>query len=308
MARLGRTDLDIFPLCLGGNVFGFTADERESFAVLDAFAAAGGNFIDTADAYSAWVPGHSGGESETIIGRWMAARGAGNRTIVATKVGRAPGRLGLSPRNIRAAADASLSRLGVDRIDLYYAHLDDQDTPLEETLRAFDALVREGKVRYIAASNYTAPRLSEALAISARDGLARYVAVQPHHNLVHRSDYEGPLSEVCAREGLACAPYFALAQGFLTGKYRPGVAVESVRADSARAYLDDRGKRLLSALDEIAAAHATPVAAVSLAWLLAQPAVAAPIASARTVAQLAELIPMATLKLSGEELERLSLG
>jgi aryl-alcohol dehydrogenase-like predicted oxidoreductase len=306
MARLGRTDLDIFPLCLGGNVFGWSADEQESCAVLDAYAAAGGNFIDTSDSYSAWVPGHVGGESETIIGRWMAARGARSRTIVATKVGRLPGRLGLAPKNIRAAAEDSLRRLGVDRIDLYYAHADDPETPIDESLRAFDALVREGKVRYIAASNFTAPRLSEALAISARDGLARYVALQPHYNLVHRNEYEGPLSEVCAREGLACLPYFALAKGFLTGKYRPGVTVESVRAEGARAYLDDRGRRLLSVLDEVAAAHDVSVAAVSLAWLLAQPTVAAPIASARTVTQLAELLPVATLRLTGDEVRRLT--
>ena len=306
MARLGRTDLDIFPLCLGGNVFGWSANEQESCAVLDAYAAAGGNFIDTSDSYSAWVPGHVGGESETIIGRWMAARGARSRTIVATKVGRLPGRLGLAPKNIRAAAEDSLRRLGVDRIDLYYAHADDPETPIDESLRAFDALVREGKVRYIAASNFTAPRLSEALAISARDGLARYVALQPHYNLVHRNEYEGPLSDVCAREGLACLPYFALAKGFLTGKYRPGVTVESVRAEGARAYLDDRGRRILSVLDEVAAAHGVSVAAVSLAWLLAQPTVAAPIASARTVTQLAELLPVATLRLTGDEVRRLT--
>ena len=306
MARLGRTDLDIFPLCLGGNVFGWSANEQESCAVLDAYAAAGGNFIDTADSYSAWVPGHVGGESETIIGRWMAARGARSRTIVATKVGRLPGRLGLAPKNIRAAAEDSLRRLGVDRIDLYYAHADDPETPIDESLRAFDALVREGKVRHIAASNFTAPRLSEALAISARDGLARYVALQPHYNLVHRNEYEGPLSDVCAREGLACLPYFALAKGFLTGKYRPGVTVESVRAEGARAYLDDRGRRILSVLDEVAAAHDVSVAAVSLAWLLAQPTVAAPIASARTVTQLAELLPVATLRLTGDEVRRLT--
>ncbi|HET9387856.1 MAG TPA: aldo/keto reductase [Gemmatimonadales bacterium] len=306
MARLGRTDLDVFPLCLGGNVFGWSASEQESFAVLDAYAAAGGNFIDTADSYSFWVPGHRGGESETIIGRWMAARGARNRVIVATKVGRAPGLNGLSPKTIRAAAEASLRRLHSDRIDLYYAHADDPNTPIEETLRAFDGLVREGKVRYIAASNFTAPRLSEALAISTRDGLSRYVALQPHYNLVHRADYEGPLVELCRREDLACLPYFALAQGFLAGKYRPGVTVESVRAEGARAYLDARGRRVLGVLDDVAAAHKVSVAAVSLAWLLSQPTVAAPIASARTVAQLAELVQLATLTLTGGEVQRLT--
>ena len=305
MPRLGRTDLDIFPLCLGGNVFGWTANEQGSFAILDAYAAAGGNFIDTADSYSAWVPGHAGGESETIIGRWMAARGVRNKMIIATKVGRCPGRLGLAPKNIRAGAEASLKRLGVDRIDVYYAHADDPETPMAESLREFDALVREGKLRYIAASNFAAPRLAEALAVSARDGLARYVALQPHYNLVVRDEYEGPLSDLCTREEVACLPYFALAKGFLTGKYRTGATVQSARAEGARAYLDARGQRVLTALDDIAAAHGTSVAAISLAWLLAQPTVAAPIASARTVAQLADLLPMATTKLATDELKRL---
>jgi aryl-alcohol dehydrogenase (NADP+) len=305
MTRLGRTDLDVFPLCLGGNVFGWTADEQQSFSILDTYAAAGGNFVDTADAYSAWVPGHIGGESETIIGRWMASRGARTRMIVATKVGRGPGLQGLADKTIRAGAEASLRRLGADSIDLYYAHADDPETPLEDTLRAFDGLVREGKVRYIAASNYTAPRLAKALEISKREGLAQYVAVQPHYNLVHRGDYEGPLADLCVREGVACVPYFALAMGFLTGKYRSGVKVESVRADSAGKYLNDRGIRLLGVLDEIASTHRVPVAAVSLAWLLAQKGVAAPIASARTVEQLADLLPVAQLTLSDEEIRRL---
>jgi len=305
MARLGRTDLDIFPLCFGGNVFGWTADERESFAVLDAYAGAGGNFIDTADSYSAWVKGHVGGESETIIGRWMAARGVRNKMVIATKVGRCPGRLGLAPKNIREGAEASLKRLAVDRIDLYYAHADDPATPIEESMREFDALVREGKVRYVAASNFTASRLAEALAISKREGLTSYVALQPHYNLVVRDEYEGALSDLCAREGLACLPYFALAKGFLTGKYRPGAAVQSARAKGAQEYVNEHGQRVLSALDEIAAAHDAPVAAVSLAWLLAKPTVAASIASARTVAQLDELIPMATLKLNAEDIRRL---
>lgn len=305
MPRLGRSDLDVFPLCLGGNVFGWTSSEQESFAVLDAYAAAGGNFIDTADSYSAWVPAHVGGESETIIGRWMAARGNRNRMMVATKVGRCPGHLGLSAKNIRAGAEASLKRLGVDRIDLYYAHADDPGTPLEETLREFDALIREGKVRCIGASNFSAERLSAALATSAREGLARYVALQPHYNMVVRGEYEGALSDVCAREGVACVPYFALAMGFLTGKYRPGTTVQSARADGARKYLDARGQRLLVALDDIAAAHQTTVAAVSLTWLRDRPTVVAPIASARTVAQLSELLPMASLALTAAETRRL---
>ena len=305
MPTLGRTDLEIFPLCLGGNVFGWTANEQESFAILDAYAAAGGNFVDTADSYSAWVRGHVGGESETIIGRWLAARGLRHKVIIATKVGRCPGQLGLAPNNIRAGAEASLKRLGVDRIDLYYAHADDPATPIEDSLREFDALVREGKLRYVAASNYTASRLAEALAISTREGLSRYVALQPHYNLVVRDEYEGPLADVCAREDVACLPYFALAKGFLTGKYRPGAAVQSARAKGAQEYLNADGQRVLAALDEIAAAHDTPVAAVSLAWLLAKPTVAAPIASARTIEQLNELLPIASLKLTADEIQRL---
>ena len=306
MTRIHDTDLDVFPLCLGGNVFDWTADERQSFDVLDAYAAAGGNFIDTADVYSAWVPGHSGGESEKIIGRWMTARGTRNRMVIATKAGMATGLKGLSAKTVRAAAEASLRRLAIDRIDMYYAHADDPETPLVETLRAFDALVKEGKVRYIAASNYTAPRLADALAVSTREGLVRYIALQPHYNLVHRSDYEGALRDLCAREGLACFPYFALAKGFLTGKYRPGRQVESPRAAGASAYLDERGLRLLAALDDIAAAHHTTVAAVSLAWLIAQPTVVAPIASARSAQQLAELLPVADISLSPEDIVRLS--
>jgi len=295
----------VFPLCLGGNVFGWTSEEAESFAVLDAYAAAGGNFIDTADVYSSWVPGHHGGESETIIGRWMASRGVRNRMFVATKVGLLAGLEGLKPDTIRRAAEASLKRLGVECIDLYYAHKDDPNTPLEETLSTFDLLVREGKVRHVGASNYTASRLSEALAISAREGLARFVALQPHYNLMHRDEFEGELASVCVRAGVACVPYFALAKGFLSGKYRPGASVQSVRADSARAYLDDHGRKVLAVLDEVAAAHRTTVAAVALAWLRSRPAVVAPIASARTVAQVKELLPVATLTLSADEIARL---
>jgi aryl-alcohol dehydrogenase (NADP+) len=305
MPRLGSSDLVVFPLCLGGNVFSWTADEQESFAVLDAYLAAGGNFIDTADSYTSWVPGHRGGESETIIGRWMASRGVRNRMLIATKVGRAPGREGLAPKNIRGAAEASLTRLGIDRIDLYYAHADDPDTPMVDSLREFDQLVREGKVRCIAASNFTASRLSEALAVSTREGLAKYVALQPHYNLVHREEFEGALADVCQRNNVACVPYFALAKGFLTGKYRTGVTVDSPRAQGARAYLDGRGQRLLKTLDEIAAAHQTSVAAVSLSWLRDRPTVVAPIASARTVQQLTDLLPMANLRLTPEEAHRL---
>jgi aryl-alcohol dehydrogenase-like predicted oxidoreductase len=302
--RIDGTDLGVFPLCLGGNVFGWTVNEHDGFAVLDRFVAAGGNFIDTADVYSAWVPGHAGGESETIIGNWMASRRIRDRMVIATKVGMAPGLKGLSPTTIRSAAEASLTRLRVERLDLYYAHFDDPGTPLEDSLRTFTSLVTEGKVRHIAASNYTAPRLAEALALSDREGFVRYVALQPHYNLVHRHEYEGDLRDVCAREGLSCLPYYALANGFLTGKYRPDAPVDSARAKAAGAYLDAHGVQLLAALDDIAATHHTTPAAVSLAWLLAQPTIVAPIASARTVEQLAEWLPAATLTLTDDEVAR----
>jgi aryl-alcohol dehydrogenase-like predicted oxidoreductase len=309
VAPLGRTDLDVFPLCLGGNVFGWTADEEASFAVLDAYAEAGGNFVDTADAYSAWVPGHSGGESETIIGTWMAARGNRDRIVVATKVGRLTGKADLHADTIGEAVEDSLRRLQTDYIDLYYAHGDDNpDIPLAETLGAFDELVRSGKVRYIAASNYGAPRLAEALETSERGGLASYVALQPHYNLVER-DYEEELAPLCAEKGLPCVPYFALAMGFLTGKYRPGgPAVDSPRSGGAAKYLDNGGPAVLAALDDVAAARGTTVAAVALAWLRAQPTVAAPIASARSVEQLAELLAMTDLELTAEELAQLAAG
>jgi aryl-alcohol dehydrogenase-like predicted oxidoreductase len=307
MRTVGSTDLAVFPLCLGTNIFGWTINEADSFAVLDAYAAAGGNFLDTADSYSAWVPGNAGGEAETIIGDWMAARGNRDDIVVATKVGQAPGSEGLSPATIRRAAEASLRRLQTDRIDLYYAHIDDDATPLAHTLAAFGELVGEGKVRHIGASNYTAPRLAEALELARGGELPSYVAVQPHYNLMHRTGYESPLADLCAREGIDCMPYFALASGFLTGKYRiGGPDTGSPRAGAARGYLDERGLAVLAVLDEIAASHGTTVAAVALAWLAAQPTVTAPIASARTPAQLAELLPMADLVVGDGELQRLS--
>ena len=313
MARLGSTDLDVFPICLGGNVFGWTADREQSFAVLDQYAASGGDFVDTADAYMARVPGNSGGESETIIGEWVRSRGNRDDVVLATKVGGWAERPGLAADNVRAAAEDSLRRLGTDRIDLYYAHRDDPSTPLEETLRAFDELVRAGKVRHIAASNYTAPRLAEALAVSDREGLARFAALQPHYNLVERADFEGELAELCQREGLGVLPYFALAKGFLSGKYRTRPEspdtdrpdADSPRAEGARAYLDARGGAVLAALDEIAAQRDVPVSAVPLAWLRAQPAVSAPIASARNGEQLAGVLRGAEITLTAEELDQL---
>jgi len=305
LARIGDTDLDVFPLCLGGNVFGWTADEPTSFDVLDAYAAGGGNFVDTADSYSAFHPGNSGGESETIIGDWMAARGNRDSMVVATKVGQLPGRQGLAAGNVRASCDDSLRRLQTDHIDLYYAHKDDPDTPLEETLGAFGELIDSGKVRHIGASNYSPERLTEAMEVSRSQGLPSFVALQPHYNLVER-DYERDLRPVVEREGLCCLPYFALARGFLTGKYREGATVDSPRASRAEIYLDDRGRAVLAALDEVAAERSTTVAAVAIAWLRVQPTVVAPLASARNVSQLREILPSASLELASDELERLS--
>jgi aryl-alcohol dehydrogenase-like predicted oxidoreductase len=302
MALLGRTDLDVFPLCLGGNVFGWTADEPQSRSVLDAYVAAGGNFIDTANSY---LVEH--GRSETIIGRWMADRGNRDQIVVATKVGGGRG----SVRNLRAEtieseAHASLERLRADRIDLYYAHFDDQETPLEESLRAFDALVRAGTVRHIGASNYTPERLTAALELQRQHGLTEFTVLQPPYNLVERR-FERTLLPVADAWDLAVLPYYGLAKGFLTGKYRPGgEAVESARAEAARAYLDNGGDAVLYALDEVAAAHDTTVAAVALAWLLARPRVVAPIASARTTEQLEQILPAVTLELTPAEVDRLS--
>ncbi|WP_206784452.1 aldo/keto reductase [Amycolatopsis sp. MtRt-6] len=299
MTKLGNTDLDVYELNLGCNVFGWTADEPQSFAVLDAYTAAGGNFLDSADRYG------GGGGSETIIGNWLAARGRRDDVVVATKVGMWDGRPGLSAKNIQAAAEDSLRRLRTDHIDLYYAHRDDPDTPLEETVEAFDALVRAGKVRYLGASNYTAERLAEALSISDRNGLARFAVLQPHYNLVERG-YERDLAPLVEREGLATLPYFALAKGFLTGKYRTKDNLgDSPRAARAASYLDADGEHVLAKLDAVAAAHGVSVATVSLAWLRQQPTVAAPIASARTPEQLTDLIASVTLTLTPDELATL---
>ncbi|MFE4628442.1 aldo/keto reductase [Streptomyces mirabilis] len=307
LRKLGSSDLEVFPLSLGGNVFGWTADEAQSFAVLDAYTAGGGNFVDTADGYSAWIASHTGGESETIIGKWFAARGNRSDVVLATKVSTHPEYKGLSPANIKAAADASLRRLGTDYIDLYYTHFDDTSVPVEEIIGALDELVRAGKVREIAASNISAERLAESVEFSDREGLARYVALQPHYNLVSRDTYEGPLQEVASRTGLAAVPYFALASGFLTGKYRPGTTVDSARAEGASKHLDtERGIRVLAALDEVAGAHDAEVATVALAWLAARPTVAAPIASARTVEQLPTLLAVADLTLTDAEVARLT--
>ncbi|MEV6762189.1 aldo/keto reductase [Streptomyces sp. NPDC051105] len=307
LRKLGASDLEVFPLCLGGNVFGWTADEAASFAVLDAYTAAGGNFVDTADAYTAWIEGHKGGESETVIGKWVKARGNREDIVIATKVSQHPEYPGLSGANIKAAADASLRRLDTDYIDLYYTHFDQPEILVEEIIGALDELVRAGKVRHIAASNITAERLQESLDFSDREGLARYVALQPHYNLVSRDTYEGPLQDLASRAGLAAVPYFALAAGFLTGKYRPGTTVDSPRAGRAAQYLEtERGRQVLTALDEIAEAHSAPIPTVALAWLAAQPTVTAPIASARALDQLPALLGVADLELTEQELTRLT--
>ena len=294
-------------LCLGANVFGWTVDREGSFAVLDAFVDAGGTMIDTADSYTWRAPGNSGGESETILGEWMAARGTRDAVHIATKVGGLPGREGLAADTVAAAARDSLRRLGTDRIDLYYAHRDDPDTAQEETLDAFDALVRDGLVRETGASNFSAERLRSAQEIADRDGLTPFTAIQPHYNLMERDDFEASLAPLAESAGLACYPYFGLARGFLTGKYRPDSPVpDTPRAEGAAAYLDSRGRAVLAGLDEIAAGHEVPVPAVALAWLAAQPTVTAPIASARSVEQLAGLLPALTLELTHDELRLLS--
>ncbi|KPC82450.1 aldo/keto reductase [Streptomyces sp. NRRL S-4] len=304
---LGPSGLQVFPLALGGNVFGWTADEDRTFAVLDAYVASGGNFIDTADSYSAWVPGNEGGESETLIGKWLAARSRRDDVVIATKVGAHPAYKGLSPTTIKEAAEASLRRLGTDHIDLYYTHFDDESVPVEDIITALDQLVKAGTVREIAASNISPERLLASLDFSEREGLARYVALQPHYNLVSRDTYEGALQDTAAGAGLAAVPYFALASGFLTGKYRPGTPVESARAESAGKHLQtERGRNVLTALDRIAQEHDAEIATVALAWLASRPTVTAPIASARTVEQLPALVAVADLRLTGQELAELN--
>ncbi|MET9549932.1 aldo/keto reductase [Streptomyces sp. NPDC006627] len=303
--RIGS--LHVSPLSLGGNVFGWTADEASSFAVLDAYVDAGGNFIDTADVYSVWVEGHTGGESESIIGKWVAARKNRSEIVIASKVGAHPQFEGLSAATIKGAIEASLKRLRTDYLDLYYTHVDDESVRVDEFLTALDELVVAGKVRMLGASNISPSRLEETLAFCAREGLARYAVVQPHYNLVVRDPYESELAHVVARNGLAAVPYFALAKGFLTGKYQHGAHVESARSRQATRYLDTpKGQRVLTALNGIASAHRVEQAAVALAWLAAQPTIVAPLASARTVEQLQALLAFGELTLSETELDALT--
>jgi aryl-alcohol dehydrogenase-like predicted oxidoreductase len=301
--RLGGSGLETPRLVLGGNVFGWTVKGAEAFRILDRFAGAGGVMIDTADVYSAWVPGNEGGESERVIGEWLKRRGGRDGVLIATKVGYSAG---LSRGAIMAGVDASLARLGVEAIDLYYAPKDDPATPQEETLAALDALVRAGKVRAIGASNFTAERLAAALDISARDGLARYDVLQPAYNLMQREDFEGTLQALCVARDVAALPYYGLASGFLTGKYRSRSDLgKSVRGERMDTFLAGNGPAVLAALDAVAAeAGATP-AQVALAWLAARPAVAAPIASATSVAQLEELLGVLTLDLAADQVARL---
>ena len=304
MLRLPKTEIDVHPLYLGGNVFGWSADQAQSFEVLDAYVGAGGNFIDTADVYSEWVPSHVGGESETIIGEWMHRRGNRDQVVLATKVAKLSTRPGLSRSNIHAALDDSLRRLQTEYVDLYYAHEDDATVPLEETLQAFADVIAAGKVRHIVASQYSAPRLAEALVVAREMGVPGYIGLQTQYNLMER-DYENALQQVCVDEGIACFPFFGLARGFLSGKYQEGATVESVRADGVLgSYGNERGWAMVSVLGGIAARHGVSSAAVALEWLRRQPGVVAPLASARTVSQLGEI--MQNVVLEAEDIALLS--
>ena len=306
--KLGNSGLELAPLALGGNVFGWTIDEPASFQVLDAFAAAGFNFVDTADMYSTWKPGNKGGESETILGNWMKKSGNRKKVLIATKVGMdmGAGMKGLSKDYILRAAEASLRRLQTDYIDLYQAHTDDTTVPLQETLEAFGQLVKQGKIRAIGASNYSAPRLSEALDVSKKHGFPRYESLQPLYNLYDRADYEANLEPVCRENGIGVIPYYSLASGFLTGKYRSEADLsKSARGAGVKKYLNARGFRILEALDQTAKKFNATAAQVSLAWLLTRPTVTAPIASATNVTQLQELLDATNLQLDRESIELL---
>jgi len=307
--NLGTSTLKVSPLCLGTNVFGWTIDEKTSASILDAFVAAGLNFIDTADIYSTWVPGHKGGESETIIGNWMKRSGNRSKVVIATKVGMEMGQndKGLSKAYILRAVERSLQRLQTDYIDLYQSHKDDPTTPLEETLEASAQLIKQGKVRVIGASNYTAERLTAALEVSKQQGLPRYESLQPHYNLNERAGYEAALEPLCLEENLGVIPYFSLASGFLTGKYRSEADLsKSPRGQGVKKYLNERGFRILAALDRVAQnLNATP-GKVALAWLMARPSITAPIASATTVEQLRDLIDATSLKLDAESIQLLN--
>jgi aryl-alcohol dehydrogenase-like predicted oxidoreductase len=307
--KLGNSGLEVSPLALGSNVFGWTVDEPAAFAILDAFVAAGFNLIDTADTYSRWVTGNKGGESETIIGKWLRKNGKRDQVVIATKVGSdmGPGKKGLSKSYILRAVEDSLKRLQTDYIDLYQSHRDDPDTPLEETLGAYSQLMREGKVRAIGASNYSAERLSEALRISRQQGYPGYQSLQPRYNLYDRADYERSLEPLCREKGLGVITYYSLASGFLTGKYRSDQDLsKSIRGQGVKIYINERGFRILKALDEVAKQQHTVPASVALAWLLARPSITAPIASATSVEQLNDLVQATKLELDQASMELLN--
>jgi len=304
--KLGNSGLQIGPLMLGGNVLGWTADEATSFKLLDRFVAAGLNAIDTADVYSRWVPGHKGGESETVLGNWLKVRGGRDKVIIATKVGFDVPQGGLKRERILAKVEDSLRRLQTDYIDLYQSHKDDSSAPLEERLAAYERLVGQGKVRAIGASNYEAPRLAEALRVSAAKGLHRYESLQPHYNLYERKGYEAALEPLVLKEGIGVIPYYSLASGFLTGKYRPdGDFSKSPRGAGIKAMLNARGLRILAALDEVATRTKSTPAGVALAWLMARPSITAPIASATSLPQLEQLIAATRLQLDADAVKRL---
>ena len=309
LRRLGASDLKIAPLILGGNVFGWTADRDASFAVLDAFVDGGGTMIDTADVYSAWAPGHRGGESESMIGEWLKASGRRDDVLIATKVGMLPGDGGekLAPARIAAACEASLRRLGTDRIDLYFAHQDDDATPQEAALEAFGRLVEAGKVRVLGASNFHAARLKSANEAARAAGLPHYQVLQPEYNLVSRDKFEGELQDYCVEYNVGVVPYYGLASGFLTGKYRSRDDLsKSVRGGRMADLLEGKGKAALAAMDSVAAESGASLAQIALAWLIAQPGVTAPIASATSADQVRDLLPALTLTLSPDQLERLA--
>jgi aryl-alcohol dehydrogenase-like predicted oxidoreductase len=298
------TTLDVYPLCLGGNVFGWSANESQSQLVLDAFGALGGNFIDTADVYSDWGDGNVGGESETIIGNWIKARGNRHQFVIATKVAKLQTRPGLRPENVIAACNESLKRLQTDHIDIYYSHHDDKDVPIAETLGAYQTLINEGKIRYIGASQHTGARLQEALDIAAKDNLPKYICLQNQYNLMERNPFESEQQQVLKNNAISILPYLGLARGFLTGKYRPGVTVDSVRASGVTDYQNEKGYAIVDALTQIADSHSSSISAVALAWLRSNPQVSTPIASARTVEQLIEI--MQIVELTSDEVALLS--
>ena len=302
--KIPATTLDVYPLCLGGNVFGWSSNESQSQAVLDAFSSLGGNFIDTADVYSEWAEGNVGGESETIIGNWMKSRSNRHQFVIATKVSQLSTRPGLRPENIIAACNDSLKRLQTDHIDLYYSHFDDTEVPLAETLGAYQNLIKEGKIRYIGASKYSGARIQEALDIAEKDNLPKYICLQDQYNLMERNPFESEQQQVLKTNAISAIPFFGLARGFLTGKYRPGITVNSIRAAGVAEYQTEKGFAIIDAMEKISKDHNSSISAVALAWLRSNPQVSTPIASARTVEQLHEI--MQVVELTNDEVAALN--